>query len=133
MLNILDIDLCGELSGIISAIWTLLKIFQILIPVALIIWGMLDFVKFITGGKEDEFAKSGRTFVKRIVAAIIFFMIVPIVSFVFQIFVPDEGAGLLSCIGVEIKGGSTTQKVPSGEYYPEDGNGESPVEKDEQE
>lgn len=55
-------------------------IIQIVIPILLIIFGLVDFVKAITAQKEDEIKKGQQTFIKRAIAAIIVFFVVSIVK-----------------------------------------------------
>lgn len=51
------------------------RILQILIPVALIIWGTIDLGKAVIAGKDDDIKKGRSTFVKRLVAAVIVFLV----------------------------------------------------------
>lgn len=83
---------CG--SGMISdvpisipkAVNIVYTVLQIAVPITLVVFGMIDLVKAVIAGKEDEIKKSQMTFVKRlIVGALVFFVFVIIkllVSFV---------------------------------------------------
>lgn len=53
---------------------------QVVVPILLIIWGMLDFAKAIIGQDEDKIKAGQKTFIKRLIAAVIVFLIVTIVQ-----------------------------------------------------
>ena len=56
------------------------SLFLLLIPILLIIMGTIDLMKGIMSQKEDEMKKGRETFIKRIVGAVIIFLIVLIVK-----------------------------------------------------
>ena len=60
----------------------IVKVLQIVIPIALIIWGTIDLGKAVIAGKEDDIKKGRQTFTKRVVAAIIVFLIPFIVNLI---------------------------------------------------
>ena len=51
------------------------QILQILVPIALIVWGSIDIGKAVIAGDEKKIKEAQKPFVKRIVAAIIVFLI----------------------------------------------------------
>lgn len=53
---------------------------RVAVPIILIVLGMLDFAKGVMAQKEDEIKKGQKMFVKRLIAAVIFFLISTIVS-----------------------------------------------------
>ena len=55
--------------------------FQIVVPILLIIWGMLDFAKSVVAKKEEDIKKYQKAFVSRLISALIVFLIVVIVQF----------------------------------------------------
>ena len=59
---------------------TLYNTIMVLVPVVLIIMGTIDLMKGIMSQKEDEMKKGRETFIKRIVGAVIIFLIVLIVK-----------------------------------------------------
>ena len=59
---------------------TLYNSIMVLVPVILIIMGTVDLVKGIMSQKEDEMKKGRETFIKRIVGAVIIFLLVLIVK-----------------------------------------------------
>lgn len=55
--------------------------FQIVVPILLIIWGMLDFAKSVVAKKEEDIKKYQKAFVSRLISALVVFLIVVIVQF----------------------------------------------------
>ena len=69
-------------TTIASLIRTIIVIIQIVVPILLIIWGMLDFAKSIIGQDEDKIKAGQKKFIQRIIAAIIVFLVVTVVQLV---------------------------------------------------
>lgn len=71
---------------------------RIIVPILIILLGILDFAKAVVAGKEDEMKKAQSTFVKRVIAGVIFFFIPVIVDIVMQLAdIVWEGLGYTSC------------------------------------
>ena len=69
---------------------------QIVVPILLIIWGMIDFAKAIIGQDEDKIKQGQRTFLKRLIAAVVVFLVVTIVQLVINLaasVTTDDGSG----------------------------------------
>lgn len=71
---------CYGLSGLLNIIKFLLKIVQWVVPVILILLGTIDLVKAVIAGKDDDIKKHQQTLIKRIIAAVIVFLVPVIVS-----------------------------------------------------
>lgn len=71
---------CYGLSGLLNVIKFLLKIVQWVVPVILILLGTIDLVKAVIAGKDDDIKKHQQTLIKRIIAAVIVFLVPIIVS-----------------------------------------------------
>ena len=67
-------------SGISKLVHLIIVIIQVVVPILLIIWGMLDFAKAVIGGDEDKVKAGQKIFIKRLIAAILVFLIVTIVQ-----------------------------------------------------
>lgn len=65
--------------NLIQEIWTL---FEIAAPILLIVFGSLDFVKATAAADADALKKAGNNFMKRVIAAVLLFLIPFIVSFI---------------------------------------------------
>ena len=92
----------GLFPSVISTIVTVIKIG---VPILLVILGMLDLGKAVMAQKEDEIKKGQSLFIKRLIAAVLVFLVV----FVVQIFVrfiaeKDENKNVKSCINCFING-----------------------------
>lgn len=88
MLNILSCAtaLGTKIDTILPAITsTAVTVIQIVIPVVLIVLGMVDFSKaVITSDEKEQKAAQGR-FIKRVVYAIVIFLLVAIVKLIFGV------------------------------------------------
>ena len=60
----------------------MLRWIKYLLPVVVIILGILDFIKAIGADKEDEMKKAQGSFVRRLIAAALVFLIPLILEFV---------------------------------------------------
>ena len=87
---------------IVNIIRPVINLIKIAIPILLIIWGMLDLGKAVMAQKEDEIKKGQQTFVKRVIAAVIVFLIIAIVQLVMGLV---DGGEAWEC-ACEIIGGS---------------------------
>ena len=81
---------CGTTDLVIdpmipSLVTTIVNIIKIGIPIILIIYGMMDLGKAVMAQKEDEIKKGWQTFVKRMIAAVVVFLVVFIVQIVFNL------------------------------------------------
>lgn len=72
---------CGGLLEIVVLIRKLIQIVQILIPIGLILFGLIDLGKAVIAGKEDEMKKAQGTLIKRVIYAVAVFLVVQIVIF----------------------------------------------------
>lgn len=70
-----------ELKVIIGLIKGILLIAQIVIPILLIIWGTIDLGKAVVASKEDDIKKAQATLIKRVITAILVFLLSTIVTF----------------------------------------------------
>ena len=97
---------CGTIKNIPANIPKVTKIIylilQVLVPIALIIFGMLDLVKGVMAQKEDEIKKGQQTFVKRLIAATLVFFVFAIVK-MFASFLQDSTT-VTDCLNCFISG-----------------------------
>lgn len=77
-------EFCNNTAGIWSLLGIAITAIKVVIPVMLIIFGMLDFGKAVTSGKEDEIKKQMITFIKRAIAAVVVFFVPTIVGMLMQ-------------------------------------------------
>ena len=89
----------SELAYIIGLLY---RGIQIVIPVLLVLWGMLDLGKAVMAQKEEEIKKGQQTFIKRIVAAAIVFFVFTIVELLVGL-VAEDSENIGKCINSIIK------------------------------
>lgn len=99
---------CGSgsitFSGVIPYITSMIVlVIQIFIPIALVIFGMLDLGKAVIAQKEDEIKKGQATFLKRLLAGVIVFFVVFVVKMVIG-FVSNDNASITNCLNCFING-----------------------------
>ena len=84
------VDVCGELGFVVSIVSFILTIIQWAVPIILIIIGTIDLVKAVMAGKDDDIKKNQSVLIKRVVAAIIVFLVPLIVSVVMGLIGNDD-------------------------------------------
>lgn len=101
-----------KIPNIVSTIITVIKI---VVPVLLVIMGMLDLMKGITAGKEDEMKKGQQLFIKRLISGALVFLVFTIVQLLIS-FVADEGdkTNIATCSKCFINGDCTYKKNSDG-------------------
>ena len=72
----------GIPTSIGKIIHMIVLVIQVVVPILLIIWGMLDFAKGIIGSDEDKIKAGQKKFIQRVIAAVIVFLIVVVVRLV---------------------------------------------------
>lgn len=83
-------DLCtGEMQVVVSAVKTIFTLIQIAIPAVLIILGTVDMFKAMASGDEKRTKESQRIFIRRLIYAVVAFLIPFIVRLIFN-FVADN-------------------------------------------
>ncbi len=104
---ILDIS-CGDgvsipqqLAHIVAMV---INFIYIGVPILLIVWGMLDLGKAVIQQKEDDIKKGWKTFLSRLLAALIVFFVVVIVKFVVGLVVEGgTSSNIVECIDKILK------------------------------
>lgn len=71
---------------------------RIIVPILVILFGTLDLAKAVIAGKEDEMTKAKKTFTKRVLVGVTFFLIPAIINIVMYFAdIVWEGLGYTSC------------------------------------
>ena len=97
-LQVLDMSWCmtseiGTLQDIIS---TVITIIQVAVPILLIIFGMITYVRAITDSDNDNITKANKTIVNMFIAAVAIFLVPTIVGFVFDVAGANSN-GVIDC------------------------------------
>ena len=95
---------------IINVLHTIVLAIQVVVPILLVIFGLLDLAKGVMAQKEDEIKKGQQTFIKRIIAAVIVFFAVTITSMVINL-VADDGS-ILDCFKQVVNGPAAATPDP---------------------
>ena len=89
---------------------TIINVIKVVVPVLLVIMGMLDLMKGITAGKEDEMKKGQQLFVKRLISGALVFFVFIIVQLIISFVADSEKTNIMTCAECFINGDCT--------YYP---------------
>ena len=84
-MNILGIT-CGQLAPIMRVLAYLIKLFKIAIPIVLIVLIVIDFTKATIASDEKKMNEAKNVALKRIVYALVIFLVPTIVSLIFKAF-----------------------------------------------
>ena len=91
----LDFSFSGMIPYVVS---TIILVLKIAVPVLLVIFGSIDFLKAVTASKEDEIKKGQQTFIKRLIDAVLVFFIIQIVQLILNFAANDDGiSGCFNC------------------------------------
>ena len=85
----LDINIPDVVFNIVHYV---ILIIQIIVPILLIIWGMLDFAKGLTKGKAEDIKAGQKTFISRLIIAVVVFLVVTVTSLVIQLVAKVSGS-----------------------------------------
>ena len=77
-------NICGQAKDILGFVGWVLTIFKIAIPLLILAFGMFDFGKAVTAGKDDEIKKSAKSLMVRAIAGVIIFFVPTIVLWLFS-------------------------------------------------
>ena len=92
---------CGNMglsfSGMIpNVVSIIIKAIQIIVPILLVVFGLIDLAKAVMAQKEDEIKKGQQTLIKRAIAAVIVFFVIPLVGLIIN-FVSGDDDTISSC------------------------------------
>ena len=93
-------DIPGSLLRVTSLLY---KLFQVVIPVILVIICSIDLIKAMAGQKEDEIKKGQHLLIKRLIQAIIIFFVFAIVKFLVSV-VSENSSSVIDCVNCFIDG-----------------------------
>lgn len=88
-------DIPDRIPSFTSGLYNLVKIF---IPIAIIIMGMIDFAKAVMANEEKKMNDSKKSFITRLLAGVIIFLIMAVVQFVFRQIETDDRNGFANCV-----------------------------------
>ena len=103
---ILDITSeCTKIDPEISTfVHNIIILIKIAVPIALILFGMLDFGKGVMAQKEDEIKKGQNAFIKRLIAAAVVFLMISVTQLVMNIIDRESSGQIWNCANLIING-----------------------------
>ena len=101
---------CGDEKGGIQNIPTVIPkttrivylLFQVLVPILLVVFGMIDLVKSISAQKAEDIKKGQQTLIKKIITAVLIFFVFSLVKFIVSA-ASDNSSNVISCLECFIK------------------------------
>ena len=94
---------CGDLTlnvagALINLVHTIYLAIQVGVPILLVFFGMLDLGKAVIAQKEDEIKKGQQMFIRRLVTAVIVFLVFFIVQLVVGLVTNEDSiTGCMRC------------------------------------
>lgn len=92
MLNFLVACESTELLNVMNLVKKILRLVQIIVPIALILFGTFDMAKVVIAGDEKKMKEAQKPFIKRIISAVIVFLIPFIVNLVMNLVTTGNNA-----------------------------------------
>lgn len=86
----------GGIASVVGLAKMVIKVLQLVVPIGLIIMGTIDMAKAVIAGDEEKMKEAQKPFIKRIIAAVIVFLIPIIVNMVLS-FVTTGNSDWIDC------------------------------------
>lgn len=98
-----ECDIPNVVTGILSQVY---KIILVLVPIGIVVFGSIDFIKAIAAKDTNAIAASTKTFISRLIAGGITFFVLVIVTWLFRIVLSslDDTNSAMDC-ALKILGG----------------------------
>lgn len=87
-------DLPATIPKVVHIIYLII---QIAVPVLLVVFGSLDFVKAIVQSKDEEIKKGQQIFIKRLIAGVLIFFVFAVVKLVISFAGDSNKAKIMNC------------------------------------
>ena len=88
---------CTQIKPVLDMAKFVIRVIQIAVPFALVIWGSLDFFKALIAGDEKEMKMKRKPFISRLVAAIIILVMPWLVELIAGQIAGDAGTNFWTC------------------------------------
>ena len=110
LFNVLACTGAGIPGSIVNIVHYVYIGIQIIVPILLIIFGMIELAKAITAQKEDEIKKAQSGLMKKAIVAVIIFLVFSLVKFVFNFAnSSSDKQNIWTCISDVINGNCDTE------------------------
>lgn len=106
MFILAECDIPPVITGILSQLY---KIIIVLVPIGIVIFGSIDFIKATIAKNNDAIAATTKTFVSRLIAGAVTFFVLAIVTWLFKVIIKNVGGAnsAMQC-ALEIIGGTAS-------------------------
>ncbi len=101
-------EACAGIASIVYYGVYVVKVIQIIVPIALIIWGSIDLLKSIISGDEKKISAARKPFIQRLISALIVFLLPWIVNLVIGFASEDGNNDWKACWKKAWNGGQRT-------------------------
>ncbi|MBR4830910.1 MAG: hypothetical protein IKZ96_04065 [Bacilli bacterium] len=88
---------CAGVSALVYYGVYIVKVIQIIVPIALIIWGSIDLLRSIISGDEKKISAARKPFIQRLLSAVLVFLLPWLVSLVIGFASDDANADWKTC------------------------------------
>ena len=93
-----NLDVCSDnLIWVIQILKIIIRVIQIAAPLALIIFGSLDFFKAIIAGDEKEMKAKRKPFIGRLIAAVVILLMPMLVNLIMKTIASGQNATFAKC------------------------------------
>lgn len=79
------------LSDVVDIVDKIINLIKIIVPIALILMGSIDLAKAVFAGKDDDIKKATGTLVKRLIAAVMIFLLSFLIQIIFVGVLDESG------------------------------------------
>ena len=109
----MEVVSCGNLANVpykpLEFIGNIIKLVQILVPVVLVIFGMIDMAKAMIAHDEKQQKDAQHIFIKRIIYAVLVYFVVAMVQFLFGLL--GAGDSIMKCASCVVGGKCETTQL----------------------
>lgn len=114
MFILAECNIPGVITGILSQLY---KIIIILVPIGIVVFGSIDFIKATIAKDANAIASSTKTFISRLIAGAVTFFVLTIVTWLFTIIIGHVGgaSSAMQC-ALEIIGGTASDYSGENSY-----------------
>lgn len=88
---------CVGVSALVYYGVYIVKVIQIIVPIALIIWGSIDLLRSIISGDEKKISAARKPFIQRLLSAVLVFLLPWLVSLVIGFASDDANKDWKTC------------------------------------
>lgn len=112
MFFLVECNIPPVITGILAQVY---KIILIVVPIGIVLFGSIDFVKAIVSKDQDTISKSTKTFITRIITGALTFFVLTIVTWLFRVIIGNvqDSSSALNC-ALQILGGNSSYTSSSG-------------------